>query len=162
MVKPEKRAMIESDIDSLRIKVVAPEVTRPMRQSVLRPHQSIEQMVYEGDAAPCTFHLAATAQAGQVLGIASFYLSPHPLGPQPGDWRLRGMAVQPELQGKGLGSGLVQAGLERIQAQAGRRLWCNARVFAQRFYEKLGFKTEGERFEIKPIGPHVLMSIAVT
>ncbi|MBX2851821.1 MAG: GNAT family N-acetyltransferase [Phycisphaeraceae bacterium] len=149
------------EIDKASCRTVAPEIIRPIRQSVLRPNQTIDEMVYEGDTAPGTFHLAAIDPAGQVLGIASFYRDPHPLDPGPGDWRLRGMAVEPALQGKGLGALLVQAGIERIREQDGRRLWCNARVSAQRFYEKLGFTIEGEVFEIEPIGLHYVMSAAL-
>lgn len=152
--------MDEIESDNVDIQVVEPGVIRPMRQRVLRPHQPIEAMVYPGDDAAGTFHLAAAGPAGRVLGIASFYIDSHPLEPMPGDWRLRGMAVEPTLQGKGLGGRLVQAGLEHIREQAGKRLWCNARVSAQGFYTKLGFTIQGEVFEIKPIGPHNVMSIA--
>jgi ribosomal protein S18 acetylase RimI-like enzyme len=132
-----------------------------MRQRVLRPHQTIDEMVYDGDTSSDTFHLAAMDPTGQVLGIASYYHDPHPLTPSPSDWRLRGMAVEPALQGKGLGSILIQAGIKHIREQGGQRLWCNARVSAQGFYEKLGFTAEGDVFENVPIGPHYVMSIAV-
>jgi hypothetical protein len=38
-------------------------------------------------------------------------------------------------------------------------VWCNARTPAVGFYEKLGFSTIGEEFELPPIGPHYLMEI---
>jgi len=145
----------------MEIQIVEADRIRPLRQRVLRPHQAIEQMAYPGDDAPGTFHLAALNEAGQVLGIASFYLDPHPLDPRAGDWRLRGMAVEPELQGRGLGGRLVRAAIERIRERGGKRLWCNARVTAQRFYEKHGLRAEGERFDIPTIGPHTVMSIVV-
>ena len=153
--------MREIESDKPDIKVVEPGVIRPMRQRVLRPHQPVEAMVYPGDAAAGTFHLAAMAPSGRVLGIASFYIDPHPLEPMPGDWRLRGMAVEPTLKGQGLGGQLVQAGLEHLREKAGQRLWCNARVSAQGFYTKVGFTVQGDTFLIEPIGPHNVMSIAV-
>lgn len=150
-----------AETDKVDIEVVGSDRVRPMRQRVLRPNQSIEQMIYPGDDATDSFHLAAVGVSGQVLGIASFYHEPHPLGPMQGDWRLRGMAVEPAMQGRGLGGRIVQVGLHRIRESGGQRLWCNARVSAQRFYEKLGFIAEGDEFEIETIGPHYVMSIAV-
>ena len=35
--------------------------------------------------------------------------------------------------------------------------WCNARLVAVGFYEKLGLSVYGDIFEIEPIGPHKLM-----
>ena len=153
--------MHENEVDQFEVRVVEADRVRPLRRSVLRPHQAIEQMVYPGDDAPGSFHLAAVDGSGEVLGIASFYSEPHPLNKREGDWRLRGMAVVPRLQGKGLGGRLVHAGISHIREQGGQRLWCKARVTAQRFYEKLGFIAEGDRFEIATIGPHYVMSIAV-
>ena len=154
--------MTEAGIDNMEVRVVEAERVRPMRQRELRPHQPIEAMVYPGDEAPGSFHLAAVDGVGRVVGIASFYVDPHPLDPEPGDWRLRGMAVEPSLRGKGLGGRLVEAGISRIREQGGRRLWCNARVSAQAFYEVLGFAIAGDIFEIEPIGPHYVMALTIT
>lgn len=153
--------MVDQRIGRFEIRVVAADRVRGMRQSVLRPHQTIQEMVYPGDDAPGSLHLAAVDEMQRIVGIASFYRNPHPLGASEGDWRLRGMAVEPQLQGMGLGGRLVRAGVDRIREHGGRRLWCNARVTAQRFYEKLGFVAEGECFDIPTIGPHYVMSIAV-
>lgn len=152
--------MREVDLDKVDIRVVEPNVIRPMRQRVLRPHQPIEAMAYPGDDEAEAFHLAAIDREQAVIGIASFYRDPHPLEPHAGDWRLRGMAVDPAVQGRGLGSSLMRAGINQVIEQGGQRLWCNARVSAQGFYERLGFSTQGDRFEIDPIGPHFVMSIA--
>lgn len=151
-------AMENDATEHVVVKAVEPGVIRPIRQRVLRPHQPIEAMVYPGDEAGGTFHLAALDKAGHVLGIASFYKDEHPLQARPGDRRLRGMAVEPAWQGRGLGSRLVRAGINHIKEEGGSRLWCNARVSAQPFYEKLGFIAEGEEFHIEHIGPHYVMT----
>lgn len=155
------QCMCETRQTSLSIRPIPSGQTHALRQRVLRPHQAIQEMVYPGDDAPGSFHMAALDAAGEVQGIASFYVEPHPLDPCEGDWRLRGMAVEPRLQGQGLGGRLVAAGLDHIREQGGKRLWCNARVAAQRFYERIGFVAEGQRFEIPTIGPHDVMSIAI-
>ena len=45
-----------------------------------------------------------------------------------------------------------------LRARGGDLLWCNARVVALGFYERLGFVAEGPEFEIVPIGPHFVMT----
>jgi hypothetical protein len=91
---------------SVRVERVAVEVLRPLRQKVLRPHQPVEEMVFAGDDAPGTGHFAAYREDDQVIGIASITPEGHPRDPEPGDWRVRGMATDPEL-GRGLGAGAL-------------------------------------------------------
>lgn len=147
------------DWSKVRIEVVGAECVRPMRREVLRPNQAPHEMVFPGDDAIGTFHLAGLDNAVQVLGVASYYQELHPHDGRAGDWRLRGMAVGRVFQGQGLGRRLIEVGLGHLRKQRGTRLWCNARVLAKPFYEKLGFRAQGEPFEIATIGPHYLMSI---
>jgi predicted GNAT family N-acyltransferase len=135
--------------------------TRPLRQEILRPHQRIEDLVYDGDHAPETKHFGAF-QERNLVGIASIYCDPPgPTGSAPRDrsrcFRLRGMAVRPELRGTGIGGLLLEACLAHIRKQGGAYFWCNARLTAQRFYENHGFIARGEVFELPGIGPHVFM-----
>lgn len=148
--------------EQFAIQAVSPSVVRPLRQRVLRPHQTLQEMIYDGDDSPQTIHLAAANPASAILAVASLYRSPHPVQPEPGDWQLRGMAVAPECAGRGLGKRLVEDAKRRIAERAGRRIWCNARQTAQGFYLRQGFATQGERFDLPDIGPHVVMSIAVS
>src|SRR5262249_51485474 len=77
--------------------------TRPLRRSVLRPHQTEAELVYPGDDAPATLHLGAFLGAS-LVGVASLYREPPAGESGAGDWRLRGMAVAPELRGTGAGA----------------------------------------------------------
>lgn len=142
---------------------VSPDVVRPLRQRVLRPHQTIADQVYEGDGAPGAAHFAVFAEdvaGGQPIGIASITPEPHPVSPAPGDWRIRGMATDPDA-GRGVGAGarLLQACLDHARAEGGARVWCNARSPAVGFYARAGFTIEGDEFELPAIGPHFLMSL---
>jgi GNAT superfamily N-acetyltransferase len=140
----------------LAVLAVEAELTRPLRMAVLRPGEPPEGPMHDGERAPETIHVAAV-RGGEVLSVGCVMPDPHPRDPQPGDWRLRGMATQPELRGEGLG-GLVLAECERLARAGGaRRLWCNARTPALSFYLRGGLEVEGEEFEIPPIGPHLLM-----
>ncbi|WCB92830.1 hypothetical protein DSM104299_01530 [Baekduia alba] len=143
----------------MRVERVAAEVVRPLRQKVLRPHQTMADQVYDGDDAPGAAHFAAYDDGGRVIGIASITPEPHPRAPAVGDWRIRGMATDPE-GGRGVGAGaaLLSACLGRARAAGGVRVWCNARSPVRGFYEREGFAVEGDEFELEGIGPHLLMS----
>jgi len=130
--------------------------TRYLRHVVLRPHQRPEELVYPGDDAPDTVHLELCVE-GRQLGVASLYREPLPGSKSPTEWRLRGMAVLAEEQGKGYGIALLQACIVHAARHGGTRLWCNARTTASGFYRALGFAVEGGEFELPGIGPHYLM-----
>lgn len=62
------------------------------------------------------------------------------------DIRFRKFATLPGLQGKGLGSRLLQHAIAYAQAQGYTRMWCDARTDALRFYERFGFKKFSKPF----------------
>jgi SAM-dependent methyltransferase/GNAT superfamily N-acetyltransferase len=133
------------------------EGVRGLREEVLRPGQTGEQLAFPLDDAPATLHAAIRAD-GEVVGTGSVMGDGHPLGPRPGDWRIRGMATTERMRGRGIGAALLERLELHVRSQGGRRMWCNARIGARAFYERAGFIVEGERFEIPGIGPHLLMS----
>jgi ribosomal protein S18 acetylase RimI-like enzyme len=142
----------------MRVEAASAETVRPLRRTVLRPHQRAEDLVYPGDDAPGTLH-AIVREDEAVVGVATVSREPHPRDPQPGDWRVRGMATDPAARGTGIGAALLAACVEHARAEGGRRVWCNARTPARGFYERAGFAVEGEEFELPGIGPHHLMSL---
>jgi GNAT superfamily N-acetyltransferase len=147
---------------SAQIDEVPVEVVRPLRQAILRPHQGLAEQVYPGDALPGAAHFAArAAPGGEPVGIASVSPEPHPHAPQAGDWRVRGMATAPAARGTGAGGRLLAACLAHARTHGATRVWCNARTPARGFYERAGFTTEGEEFELPDIGPHVLMTRSI-
>ena len=155
-----------TDADDMEITPVEPRALWPLRHSVLRPHQRLDEMHYRGDDLPGTIHLAAfDTQAGpadeQPIAIVSLYITPKPGDGRPTDYRLRGMAVAPAWQGRGVGSALIRACLTEVARLGGTRVWCNARDTAKGFYTAMGFDFHGDQFDIVDIGPHYLMSIEV-
>jgi ribosomal protein S18 acetylase RimI-like enzyme len=141
------------------MRIVPVSEVRPLRGRVLRP-QAPQEVLWPGDDDPDVFHLAAS-EGGVVVGVASLYPRPHPLAPAPGDWQLRGMAVEPGLQKSGVGGALIDAMMKEIGARGGLRLWCNARTSAVGFYLRSGFERVGARFEVKGVGPHFVMHRAL-
>jgi GNAT superfamily N-acetyltransferase len=134
--------------------------TRSLRRAVLRPNQPPEACVYPGDEEAHTGHLGVFVDDGSeelaLVGVASIFEENRP-GTLGGGWRIRGMAVAPEHQGKGHGGALLTACLEHALRHGGVEVWCNARKTAAEFYAHHGFEQEGEEFELPAIGPHFLM-----
>jgi len=142
----------------ISVRAVEAAAVRPLRQSVLRPHQRAEDLVWAGDLAPTTLHVAAF-DGEAMVAVATIAEEPYPRSPAPGDWRVRGMATTPQARGSGAGGALLDACLDHARAHGGRRAWCNARTPARPFYERWGFTAEGDEFELPQIGPHFLMSL---
>jgi GNAT superfamily N-acetyltransferase len=132
--------------------------------AMLRPHEPPGGSMYPLEEDPATIHIAALGSGRNVidvLAVGSVLAEPHPLSPRAGDWRVRGMATRADMQGRGLGSLVLEAIENAARQGGGERLWCNARTPARAFYERAGFGSEGEEFEIAGIGPHLLMSKAL-
>jgi GNAT superfamily N-acetyltransferase len=140
---------------SVQVEQVLPGVTVPLRQKVLRPHQSFAQMHQAGDEDAETAFFAAYDADHRVVGAGSVRRETSPWG-EPG-WRLRGMATEPELRGRGIGAAVLARVIDHVGRLGGGLLWCNARIPAQRFYEREGFVTRGESWIDPDIGPHIVM-----
>jgi len=113
--------------------------------------------VFEGDDAFDTLHAGAFNEEA-LVGIASVMREAPPWDDEASRaWRLRGMATLPEVRGQGYGGALLERCLAHAIEQGGGLAWCTSRIPAVGFYRRFGFETEGDVFEIPPIGPHVLM-----
>lgn len=72
--------------------------------------------------------------------------------------QLRQLAVEPLMQGQGIGSALVRACETRAAEQGCEMLWLNARDTAIAFYTRLGYESVGAEFVSHLTGiPHVRM-----
>ncbi|NBO18955.1 MAG: N-acetyltransferase [Proteobacteria bacterium] len=113
---------------------------KQLRQDVLRT--PIGLVLSEKDVAgeETQTHIAAI-EHGQVVG--SVILKPL----EQDVMKLRQMAVAASHQGRGLGAKLVRFAEEEARSLGFAIIECNARITAQGFYEKLGWRTTGETFE---------------
>ena len=127
--------------------------TLQLRQQVLRPKQRPEEQVYPNDDAPDTLH-AGAFRDGVLIGIATVFRDAPPGETNPRAWRLRGMAVLPEMQGRGIGHALVEFCVTHVRTHDGDLLWCNGRTSARAFYESLGFRATGAEFDLPVSGAH--------
>lgn len=94
--------------------------------------------------------LAAVSEAGRLLGGVTYVdgRSEHAELPGPGEAEMRMLGVAPRDQGRGIGTMLVRACVERASAAARSRLWIATTPWmarAQHLYDALGFEREPER-----------------
>jgi predicted GNAT family N-acyltransferase len=132
------------------------ETTYPLWRDVLRGGRPVARLADpEG-----TFHLAARTVDGRLVGVVRF--SPAPCPWRPGaraPWQLRGMATDSAVRGTGVGRALVSEGLRRVGGQGGDLVWCDARLGAVGFYERMGFAVVTEEFEKPDGGLHLGMVV---
>ena len=120
-----------------------------VRHAVLREGRPESTAHLTEDHDPLTRHWAAE-RLGIVIGVVSVMSTPD----KAQKWQLRGMAVLPQYRGQGLGDALLQA----VQHEVHEPMWCNARTSAEGFYAKNGWTSQGDVFDIAPVGPHRLMT----
>jgi predicted GNAT family N-acyltransferase len=149
---------VESAAVHVHVEQVPAFLVLPLRQRVLRPHQSVSDVGFEGDATGT--HFAAFDASSAIVGVVSLIGEPPDERGTP-SWRLRGMATEPALQRQGVGRALMGGLLDFVARSGGGALWCNARLHAVGFYELFGFVVTGEVCEEPNIGPHVRMARVV-
>ncbi|MBF0542876.1 MAG: GNAT family N-acetyltransferase [Candidatus Riflebacteria bacterium] len=130
-----------------------------VRTKILRPGRPIDDARFPGDNIHGTIHFAAF-EGRFVIGCVT--LVPSELDGMKA-FQLRGMAVDDESQGSGIGRGLLSFSEETLKKKQLESfhdcsceiiLWCNARLSAVGFYQKFGWITISEIFEIEKVGPH--------
>ena len=141
------KAMIE-------VKEISAEETFPIRLEVLRKNI---QLPYEfnGDFDSDTIHLGAFKN--DILIAVSSYMKASNKNFEGNQYQLRGMATLTEYQGFGSGKLMLQEAVLILNKKNIDILWCNARIAAVEFYEKQGFQTFGEKFDIQFVGEHYVM-----
>jgi GNAT superfamily N-acetyltransferase len=116
----------------------------PLRLAVLRPGRKAGDLA---PRAPGSLILGARID-GQL--VATLCLSPanEPDRSEAGQWRLLGMATDPNWRNRGIGGALIEAALALLgQREDAAILWCNGRIEAARFYRRHGFADDGRVVE---------------
>jgi predicted GNAT family N-acyltransferase len=123
-----------------------------LRFDILRKPMGLpySSAVFAEDVQPTTTHYLALVE-DELVGCVSLVESPEQRRTQ-----LRGMAVRADHQNRGIGRLLLQH-LQTPQLLQSTNLWCNARQAAVGFYERNGWVTVGDCFDIPHIGPHIKM-----
>lgn len=144
-------------MNKFEIRLMDPLEIRALRLKVLWPHkETIENCSLPTDVAEGTFHVGAVLN-GEVVGTSSFLIDINPNFEEKNQYRLRAMATDPAIQGSGAGAAIVAKGIEELKRRGVKLVWCDARLRATGFYEKLNFSVLGDIYEVPVIGPHKLM-----
>lgn len=140
-------------MESFEVHPVPLAETRPLRQQVLRPHQTVDELAADEPTGAVAF---GAFEGSELVAVGL-------VGPdgEPGDWRVRGMATAPRARGRGAGTAILQALVQHAIAHGARRVWCNARTPALGLYRRAGFVVASEEFEPPHIGPHYRMELSV-
>jgi GNAT superfamily N-acetyltransferase len=78
-----------------------------------------------------------------------------------GSWRVRGMATEESARRRGAGTAVLAALLDHARGHGARSVWGNIRTPARSLYERAGFRTVSDEFELPGIGPHFRMELTL-
>lgn len=139
-----------------QLRIVDPDAVIDLRHKVLRAGLPRDSAVFEGDSEVGTVHLGAFDDWDVMIGCSTIL---HRMWNGAAAWQLRGMAVDAQWQGRGIGKALLLE-LERLVLcdSHSSLMWCNARKPAVGFYERHGWRLASPEFEIPTAGPHHRMT----
>lgn len=138
----------------IQIKEISAEETFPIRLEVLRKNIPLP-FEFNGDFDSDTIHLGAFKN-DELIAVSS-YMKADYKNFEGNQYQLRGMATLTEYQGFGAGKLMLQKAVQLLKEINSNLLWCNARIAAVDFYNKQGFQTFGEKFDIAYVGEHYVM-----
>jgi predicted GNAT family N-acyltransferase len=150
---PRQNDHVTTDPALVTVEESDAETTYPLWRDVLREGRPVARLA---DPAG-TFHLAARNGHGHLVGVVRFSPAPCPWREARAPWQLRGMATDPTVRSTGTGRALVTDGLARVAAVGGDLVWCDARLAAVGFYERMGFVVVTEQFDKPEGGRHLGM-----
>ncbi len=137
----------------------------PLRHRVLREGLPIATARFDADDDTRTkhagVHLADTEGSLNRPPVCCVSLMRNSYNRVPA-WQVRGMATDHQLQGRGLGTQLLDWVQRELQHEPTvprvKLMWCNAREAAVDFYEKNGWLRSSNGFDIKGVGWHFEMT----
>lgn len=142
-------------------KYIDAEDTIDLRHLVLREGKPRASSYMTGDNLESTKHIGAFLDF-KCVGVLSLFLAKTEKHASPSQYQLRGMAVHPKHQQKGVGKALVAFAEKELKQKHIEVLWCNARTKACGFYKNLNFEICSDEFFIPKIGAHFVMAKSLT
>jgi thiamine transport system ATP-binding protein len=128
------------------VEEVAVEDIYMLRMDVLRRGTPSDNVDFPHDRDPETIHFAVRDEAGAVIAASTWTPRPFPDEPDVPAIQLRGMAVSPDHQRRGLGALMIAAGFDAARRRGAVLVWANARDSALDFYVASGFTVSGPGF----------------
>lgn len=152
--------MSESDATSRMPRVVPLGIDDivDLRRRILRRGTPVTHARYDEDDDPSVVHLGIVQDA-RVVATSTWLPRPCPELPGVHALQLKGMAVEDDLQGRGLGRLLLDAGMALARNGGFEVVWARARDSALGFYDTCGFTVMGEGFidDITALMHHVVV-----
>ena len=130
----------------MHVEEVPADATYDLRRRVLRAGRPDADVSFEDDRRPGAFHLGVFDEEAGLVAVGSFFEDPCPHRPGRRAWRLRGMAVEPGVQGRGVGTALLEHAVKRFRDEGVDVLWAHGRDSALGFYERHGWGVHGEGY----------------
>ncbi len=118
------------------IKPIESHLTWTLRHEVLYPEMDVETMGMPEDTTG--LHFGAFLDE-ELVGVISLFN-------EGASYQFRKFAVDPTMQGRGIGSIILEYITDYAAKNGGTHLWCNARITAIDFYIKAGFAHTGNFF----------------
>ena len=118
------------------IEQITPELTWPLRQVVMYPNWSIEEVKLADDFEGIHFGLF---DKKALISVVSTFIKEDTM-------QFRKFATLNSEQGKGYGSMLLSHIIQFAKNEDCTRMWCNARCNASAFYAKFGFTETEQKF----------------
>ena len=141
---------------SFLVKEIRPKDCYSIRNQVLWQHKSFDDCGIDIDDQSDAFHLGAY-KGDKLICVASFFKQSQAKFLEKNQYRLRAMATLSSAQNTGAARTLLNTAFQILKEKGQDLLWCDARIIATGFYEKLGFEKLGEPYLIPIIGLHYLM-----
>jgi len=141
---------------SFFVKEIKPNDCYFIRHQVLWQHKSFDDCGIDIDYQAGAFHLGAF-RGDELICVASFFKQSQTKFSEQHQYRLRAMATLYSAQNTGAARELLNTAFQILKAKGQDLLWCDARITAIGFYEKLGFEKLGDSYSIPIIGLHFLM-----
>ena len=130
-----------------------------LRVRVLRKGTPFTHANYPEDAYPDVINFCIV-RGGRPVATSTWFSKECPEMPGVPAVQLKGMAVDDDIQGGGLGGKLIARGLDHARSLGASIAWARARDSALYFYEARGFRVLGEGFMDGPTAmPHHIVVI---
>ena len=143
-------------MSSFFVKEIRPNDCYYIRHQVLWQHKSFDDCGIDMDDQAGAFHLGAF-KSDELICVASFFKQSQAKFSEQHQYRLRAMATLSTAQNTGAARALLKTAFQILKVKDQDLLWCDARISATGFYEKLGFEKLGNSYSIPIIGLHYLM-----
>jgi GNAT superfamily N-acetyltransferase len=159
-VSPLKESTISTAAGEVQIRRALPEEVIDLRHAILRAGLPRDTAIFPGDDHADARHVVAVTGDGRIIGCATAHPSTWDNAPA---WQIRGMATDPAFRGAGIGRAMLGLLEKTIRDETTiRQMWCYARVSAMAFYERAGWRSISDPFEIPTAGPHMRMVKSIT